>query len=139
MTIAYMSDIPVHNTHPGVDDYAVPIRTPAGIPLSVQMTGSAAGLTQTGTVTRVAASNLPGALLAANTNRRGAVFANTATTPLYLRFATGAITLTNFSVSLSQHGNYTLPIIGLGTYTGPVSMMHTATSGVGESVATEWT
>ena len=137
MAIAYMSDLPVHNTNPAVDDYALPVR--AAIPLLVTQTGGNANVTQSGTTTRVAATTVAQSFLAVNTNRRGAMFANSGTTSLMLRFATGAATLTNFSVVISQFGQYTLPVLGGGPYTGPISGLWTAASGVGEGMATEWT
>jgi hypothetical protein len=137
MTIAYMSDLPVHNTNPAADDYALPIR--AAIPLLVTQTGVLANVTQSGTTTRVVATTVAQSFLATNTNRRGAVFANSGTTSLMLRFATGIINLTNFSVIISSLGSYTLPMLGLGPYTGPISGLWTAASGVGEGMATEWT
>ena len=74
------------------------------------------------------------AILAANGSRIGAVITNTDANALYLRTDGGTVTSANYTVSIAQNGNYTIPYGYNGLITGIW-----AGDGTGHANVTEFT
>ena len=89
----------------------------------------------TGTVTSVADTATSATILAANTSRLGATITNDSSGILYVRFAAGTASTTNYSQRLSQHQTVTVPA----NYTGIVVGIWATDPNDGAARVTEFT
>lgn len=74
----------------------------------------------TGAITSVNDTNVDTAILAANTNRKGATIFNDSTALLYLALANVTASSTVYTVQIPAGGYYELPMCDGGVYTGVI-------------------
>jgi Glycosyl hydrolases family 16 len=90
---------------------------PGGMPFS-PVVSSIAPAPVTGTLTNVAASASSVTLLAANANRKQAIFYNDSSANLYLGYTASAVSVTSYTIRIPASGYYEIP---WPVYTGQVN------------------
>lgn len=83
----------------------------------------------TGAQTSVASSASDGTILASNVSRKGATIFNDSTALLYLLFASGTSSATNYSVQVPAGTQYTLDLFKGGVYTGVIKGIWASANG----------
>lgn len=80
----------------------------------------------TGTLTSVTSSASDGTILAANTSRKGVLIDNESTAVLYLLFAVGTSSTSNYSIRVPSGGNFSF---NPGEYTGIIKGIWASANG----------